>query len=143
MTETPGEEYPELYREGVRLFNEQEFFACHDTLEELWTDTSGPERAFYQGLIQASVALFHFGEGNLGGARKMYESARGYLRPYQPRFQGLDVERFLADLRHCFQDLLAAPAGSYPAHVRLEPQRIPRIELRAHSETGPGAADHV
>ena len=95
----------------------------------MWTDTPGPERAFYQGLIQASVALFHFGEGNLGGARKLYESARGYLGPYRPRFQGLDVERFLGDLRHCFESLLAAPAGRYPAHVRLEPERIPRLDL--------------
>ncbi|HUG93120.1 MAG TPA: DUF309 domain-containing protein [Planctomycetaceae bacterium] len=127
--ETPGEDYPELYREGLRLFNEQEFFACHDVLEELWTDTLGPEREFYQGLIQSSVALFHFGEGNLGGARRLYQSARRYLEPYRPRYMGIDLDRFLSGLGHCFEPLAEAPAGRYPMDVRLDAERIPRLEL--------------
>jgi uncharacterized protein len=135
MSESPPDGgYPRLYRLGVRLFNEQEFFACHDALEELWTDTLGPEREFYQGLIHAAVALFHFGEGNLGGARRMYGSARRYLEPYRPWHLGIDLERFLADLQCCFQDLLAAPAGAYPGHLRLTPERIPKIELAAAPE---------
>ena len=129
MNGTSGE-YHELYREGLRLFNEHEFFACHDVLEELWTETLGPEREFYQGLIQASVALFHFGEGNLGGARRLYESCTRYLEPYRPRYLGMDLERFLAEMRDCFAALVEAPAGAYPQNVRLEPEKIPRIELR-------------
>ena len=58
--------YPEKYVEGIRLFNEEEFFECHEVLEELWQETLGREKKFYQGLIQAAVALFHFGNENLG-----------------------------------------------------------------------------
>ncbi len=61
-------EYPEKYLEGIRLFNEEDFFECHEVLEELWSETLGAEKKFYQGLIQAAVALFHFGNENLGGA---------------------------------------------------------------------------
>ena len=68
------EEYPEQYREGLRLFNEEEFFDCHDALEELWSEATGPEKKFIQGLIQASIALFHFGNENFGGAKKLYRS---------------------------------------------------------------------
>jgi predicted metal-dependent hydrolase len=57
-------EYPEKYLEGIRLFNAEDFFECHDVLEELWSETLGEEKKFYQGLIQASVALFHFGNEN-------------------------------------------------------------------------------
>ncbi|MGB0742301.1 MAG: DUF309 domain-containing protein, partial [Planctomycetaceae bacterium] len=58
----------ERLAEGVKLFNEGEFFACHDVLEDLWTEQVCPERTFLQGLIQLAVALHHFEEGNLGGA---------------------------------------------------------------------------
>ncbi len=114
--------------EGVRLFNEQEFFACHDVLEDVWGETLGDDRAFYQGLIHAAVALFHFEGGNLGGARKMYESARRYLLPYGETHCGVDLETFLSDLRACFEPLLAA-TNEYPSDARLDPARIPTIPL--------------
>ncbi|MGH7129676.1 MAG: DUF309 domain-containing protein, partial [Planctomycetaceae bacterium] len=91
--------YDPRYLEGVRLFNEREFFECHDVLEVLWSDTLGEDREFYQGLIHAAVALFHFETGNFGGARKMSLSAGRYLEPYRPRHLGLDLEGFLSGLR--------------------------------------------
>lgn len=129
-------EFPSEYVEGVRLFNEREFFACHDVLEELWTDTLGPERSFYQGLIHAAVSLFHFEEGNLGGARKMYDSTRRYLEPYLPHYMGLDLERFLRDYRTCFQPLLDAGA-SYPGDVILDPDSLPQLLWKGERD------DHV
>ena len=124
-------EFDPRYLEGIRLFNDQEFFACHDVLEELWSETLGPERSFYQGLIHAAVALHHFETDNLGGARRMYDSTRRYLEPYAPAYLGLDVERFLREFRACFGELL--DAGSvYPAGVTLDPARVPRLD---HSST--------
>lgn len=121
-------EYPEKYREGVRLFNAQEFFECHEILEELWSETLGEQRKFYQGLIQAAVALFHFGNENLGGARKLYHSARGNLERYGTQNEGLDLEKFLASMKFCFQELIDA-SETYPAGVQLREERIPVIEL--------------
>ena len=121
-------ELPEQYLEGIRLFNAEEFFECHDVLEELWTEVVDEERKFYQGLIQAAVALFHFGNENLGGAMKLYRSSREKLEMYGPRFMGLDVDRFLADMETCFRELLDAGPG-YPAHVSLKDELLPRIEL--------------
>ena len=121
-------EYPEKYLEGIRLFNAEEFFDCHDVLEELWAETLGSEKKFYQGMIQASVALFHFGNENLGGARKLYESARRNLDPYAPFCLGLDLSKFLADMQHCFQELLEA-GDVYPQGVELRDERVPKISL--------------
>jgi len=128
-----SEEYPEQYLEGLRLFNAEEFFECHDVLEELWAETIGESKKFYQGLIQASIALFHFGNENLGGARKLYESSRKYLEPYAPHYEGIDVARFLADMEYCFQELLESH-DTYPAGVELQDERVPKIEMPAGTE---------
>jgi uncharacterized protein len=129
------DEYPEKYLEGIRLFNDQQFFECHEVLEELWSETIGAEKKFYQGLIQAAVALFHFGNENLGGARKVYESARANLEPYGPRFQGLNLHRFRSEMEYCFRDLLSA-GQTYPLGVELNEDRIPTIELDAGGGSG-------
>lgn len=114
------------FQEALRLFNAEEFFACHDVLEELWTDIIGPERQFLQGLIHAAVALFHFGEGNLGGARKMHDSAVEYLRAFLPAYAGIDLAKFLNEFDDCFAALLG-PRSSYPTGVSLDADLIPRI----------------
>ncbi len=119
---------PEQFLEGVRLFNDEEFYECHDVLEELWADSVSDEKKFLQGLIQASVALFHFGNENLGGARKLYGSAVKYMSPYGPVCMGIDVEKFLYDLTYCFQELLTA-GPDYPAHIELQDERVPKITL--------------
>ena len=78
------EPYDPLYLAGIEHFNVCDFFEAHETWEELWTDYSGPARKFYQGLIQVAVALHHFGNGNIRGAKKLYLSSSAYLEPYRP-----------------------------------------------------------
>jgi len=126
----PSMSFPDLYLEGLRLFNEEEFFECHEVLEELWTNIHDDSRKFYKGLIQASVSLFHFGNGNLGGARKVYLSSRKYLEAYGPEYQGLNLEKFLAEMAFCFEELTSSHE-TYPDHVVLRDERIPKIDLPA------------
>ncbi len=121
-------EFHKLYLEGIRLFNEEEFFESHDTLEELWSEIVGEEKKFYQGLIQAAVALFHFGNENFGGARKLFESSRKKLDMYRPHYLGVDLEKFLADFQYCFAELIDAGDQS-PRNVMLRDERVPKIEL--------------
>ena len=120
------------FLEGVRLFNEREFFASHDEWEEVWSETLGEDREFYQGLIHAAVALHHFEERNFTGARKMYESTRRYLLPYAPTHCGVDLETFLTALRDCFAPLLVS-SHDYPTDAALDSSRIPRIKLASTS----------
>jgi len=130
MLEEPPPPYPPLYLEGLRLFNEQDFFECHDVLEELWSDIVGDQRRFYQGLIQVAVALFHFGNGNLGGARKLYHSAQGYLQQYPSPYMGLDLQSLLNDLQACFQELLDA-GNQYPTDLLINESLIPCVDIPA------------
>ena len=95
--------------------------------EELWKDYQGPSRKFYQGLIQAAVALHHFGNGNIRGARKLYHSTRGYLEPYGPWHMGLDLESFLSQ----FAAVFYGGDGSqeeFPK-IDIDPETIPEIHL--------------
>ena len=112
--------------EGIRLFNEQEFYECHDVFEDFWSELVGPEKTFFHGLIHAAVCLFHFEGGNLGGARKMYGTCVAYLQTFEPEFCGVDVSRLLSDLEFCFEELLAAKNG-YPHGLTLTADRIPII----------------
>lgn len=120
------EEYPEQYREGLRLFNEEEFFECHDVLEELWSEIQGPEKKFIQGLIQASIALFHFGNENFGGAKKLYFSARKNLDPFDNEYMGILLQDFLRDFEACFRELLDN-TEDYPTTVTLQDELVPKI----------------
>jgi predicted metal-dependent hydrolase len=87
-------DYDPLYLQGVAYFNACEFFEAHEVWEDLWKSYTGDLRLFYKGLIQAAVALHHFGNGNIRGARKVYRSSRGYLDAYRPVCVGLDLEDF-------------------------------------------------
>lgn len=129
-----NETYPAQYLEGLRLFNAEDFFESHEVLEELWSETQDDRKKFYQGLIQAAVALLHFGNGNLGGAKKVYLSARAYLEPYRPLFEGLEVERFLDDLQHCFQELLD-DQERFPSGIELKDDRVPKISIPGGTNT--------
>lgn len=119
--------YERLYLKGIAAFNECDYYESHELWEELWTDYRGPSRKFYQGLIQAAVALYHFGNGNIRGARKLHGSARAYLEPYKPQHLGLDVEAFLAAFDSCLAEV-AASQDDFPA-IELDPELLPEIHL--------------
>jgi hypothetical protein len=127
------EEFPAQYLEGLRLFNAEEFFESHEVLEELWSETQDERKKFYQGLIQAAVALLHFGNGNLGGAKKVYISCRKYLEPYRPAYEGLDLSRFLEELQFCFQELIDNQE-TCPTGLALRDDRVPKIAVPGGSE---------
>ncbi len=116
-----------LYADGIRHFNACDFFEAHEVWEELWTEYRGPARRYYQGLIQAAVALHHFGNGNIRGARKVYLSSRSYLDDYQPAYLGLHLAEFLAQYERCFAEVLAS-SEEFPK-IAVDPELIPEIHL--------------
>ena len=121
-----------LYADGIRSFNDCDFFEAHETWEELWTEYRGPARRYFQGLIQAAVALHHFGNGNIRGARKVYVSSRSYLDDFRPAYMGLDLEAFLNQYERCFAAVLAS-TEEFPK-IDIVPDSIPEIHLQEGSE---------
>ncbi len=120
-------EYDPRYLQGIEHFNKCDFFEAHEVWEELWADYSGPSRKFYQGLIQVAVCLHHFGNGNIRGAKKLYFGCRGYLEPYLPRHEGLDLQKLLAELEACCREILESKEA-FP-QIEIVPDLIPEIHL--------------
>jgi len=90
---------PERFEEGVQLFNRQEYYLCHDVIEEIWLEESSDQRLFLQGIIQSAVAFYHFQNGKLGASRSMLGLAIEKLDGYDGPGGGLDLPALLEDLR--------------------------------------------
>ncbi len=101
------------------LFNRGLYLAAHEVLDDLWEQTQGPDADFFKGLIQASIALHHFQEGNLEGARRLQRGHRQFLGKYLPQHLGVDVAALLEDMRRCMAPLLRQDtAVPFPEHDR-------------------------
>lgn len=81
----------EFLRKAIEEFNRQEFYACHDTLEEIWMDSIEPNKKFYQGILQISVACYHLSNGNWKGAVILLGEGLRKLGEYQPDYANIDV----------------------------------------------------
>ena len=84
---------------GIDLFNQREFYDCHDTIEEIWLVESSDRQPFLQGLIQAAVAFHHYEHGKWGAARSMMQMAIDKLSPYPDTCEGLQIAALLVSLQ--------------------------------------------
>jgi uncharacterized protein len=123
----PDETYDPRYLQGIEHFNVCDFFEAHEVWEELWTDYRGPDRKFYQGLIQVAVCLHHFGNGNTRGAKKLYVSSVGYLQEYHPHHLGLDLAKLFREFEACLKPVMESP-DEFPK-IDIAPDLIPEIHL--------------
>jgi predicted metal-dependent hydrolase len=121
-----AESYDPRYLEGIRWFNQREFFQAHEAWEGLWMKDRSPSREFYQGLIQVAVCLHHFRRGNTRGARKLYHTSRAYLNGYRPKYLGLDLDALSDAMQACCQALIASE--EYFPTAKLDPDLIPRLQ---------------
>jgi predicted metal-dependent hydrolase len=124
----PPHPFDPRYLEGIEHFNKCDFFEAHEVWEDLWKDTEGPPRLFYKGLIHVAVCLHHFGNGNIRGAKKLYHSSRGYLDAYRPQYEGLNVDKLLAEMEVCCREILDSEE-EFPK-IEVVPDLIPEIHLR-------------
>ena len=98
------------YRRGIQLFNQRHFFDAHEIWEDVWRESSGAEKKFLQGLIQAAVAFHHYSTGNLRGACSLMERARKNLVEYPGEFAGIRVAFLCASLAGWRESLTSGKA---------------------------------
>ena len=137
-TATP---YDPRYLAGIVLFNRGEFFEAHEVWESLWMESYGPERPFYQGLIQAAVGLCHFCNGNQRGAVKLFHSSRAYMAKYGSPYLGLDSAAFWARMERCFAPVLACPDPD--RDLRPDEALVPTITLDPPPRCWPDPAEFL
>jgi predicted metal-dependent hydrolase len=139
MDQRTTEAYDPRYLGGILFFNDRDFFEAHEVWEDLWLNTAGPERKFFQGLIQAAVALYHFGNSNLRGALKLYHSSRDYLKTFEPAYLGLDLLGFAKQMERCFAEALATTEPD--RRLQRPDDLIPAITLDPPPEHWPDPAE--
>lgn len=86
-----------VFEEAIAQFNSGDYYACHDTLEAIWNDSWQSDRAFYQGILQIAVGLYHLKSQNWHGAAILLGEGTSRLPAYLPDYQSIDVETLLID----------------------------------------------
>jgi predicted metal-dependent hydrolase len=111
------------FLKGIDEFNEELFFECHETLEEIWLEDHGEDRKFYQGLIQVAAGYFKLQQNVPAGALKLWRTGTEKLEPYRPAFLGIDVDALIDAVRDHLQELESVQPASLDG---LTPPKISR-----------------
>ena len=92
---------------GIEQFNQQDFYACHDTLEAVWLEAEPGDKRFYQGILQVAVGCYHLQNQNHAGAMILLGEGIHRLKHYRPDYQNIDVEALLQDSNRLLRTLQA------------------------------------
>jgi len=117
---------PELVYQGIRLFNQGQFFEAHEALETAWRAEPGKIRDLYQGILQVGVACLHMQRGNYEGANNLLIRGLERLPQFKEITLPINLEKLINDsqnLKQIVERVLQNPALHY------EPPTFPQIEF--------------
>jgi sugar phosphate isomerase/epimerase len=124
--------------EGIQLFNDGDYYECHEAIEHEWHAETGPIRRLYQGILQIGVGFLHARRGNHTGALLLLADGIEKTAEFGPVCLGIETGR------------LAAESQAALDHLRdLGPERlaefgfadVPRIQLVGEAANGDARAD--
>lgn len=96
--------YEPLYIDYLIYFNrDQDYFECHEVLEELWLERN--RDPLYKGLLQIAVGLYHYRNRNLRGGLMMLQSSLDLLESYSDIILGIHLGELKADVRSIVNEL--------------------------------------
>ncbi|MBO9999769.1 MAG: DUF309 domain-containing protein [Cyanobacteria bacterium SID2] len=126
--------FPEQFWQGVRQFNEGQFYACHDTLEAIWLESIDPNKTFFQGILQIAVGYYHLSNHNWRGSVVLLGEGTNRLRRYRPSYGDIDVDAIflsaletLQTLQEAGEERVAEFAEKYGLNGRDPVLPVPRI----------------
>lgn len=85
--------------EGLRCYQEQEFFDAHEHWEAVWLKCDEPGKTFLQALIQVTAAFHHLKRGNLTGTASLLRRALHRLDNFPAEYEGVAVEKLRVSIR--------------------------------------------
>lgn len=116
----------ERFERGIREFNAGDFYASHDTWEDVWMDVRGSERPFFQGMIQVAVGFYHLTCGNYAGAEHLLTRGIRKLEAYSPGHRGFDTECLVGEAESTLAEVLEVRAGKRKSYCSEIAPRIRR-----------------
>jgi hypothetical protein len=81
----------EALAEGVRLFNEERFWECHEALEQAWHVSKGVERDAIQAIILTAAAFVHYQKGEDEICMSILRRARTKMTPAEA-YEKIDLK---------------------------------------------------
>lgn len=117
LQETCEQPLADLAQKGIEMFNEGQFYKCHDYLEEAWMADETPGRNLYRGILQVGIAYFQIDRGNYRGALKMLLRVRQWLEPLPDVCRGVNVARLREDVENV-----------HAAVLELGPEQLEEID---------------
>ena len=123
------------FKQGIKEFNQQQFYACHDTLEAIWVDAEEADKRFYQGILQVAVGCYHLSNDNLRGAIILLGEAVRRLCDYQPDYEGVNVELLLKQASKLLQALQQLPPEQTTEFFRQLQQKTSGAEMEPSTST--------
>lgn len=95
---TFGPEHLKKMKLGIEQFNDQLYWECHESLEDIWIeDKQDAARNVYWAVIQVAAACIHYRDDNIVGARGMIAKAK-------EKFKRCRDQHILTDLAFKFLD---------------------------------------
>ena len=119
------------FKQGIKEFNQQRFYACHDTLEAIWVDADEVDKRFYQGVLQVAVGCYHLSNDNLRGAIILLGEAVRRLCDYQPSYEGVNVRLLLEQASELLQALQQLPPEQTTEFFQQLQQKALGAEIEA------------
>jgi predicted metal-dependent hydrolase len=125
-----------FYRAFFRCWNEQDYYAAHDVLEQLWLKTDSSDADFFKGLIQAAGAFVHLQKQfehprhakhgrRLAPAARLFQLAEKNLSKFGATHHRLDIAA-LCKLLGAYADQIVA--SDYKTNP-WSPQTAPKLKL--------------
>jgi hypothetical protein len=101
----------DVVRESAKLFNEQRYWECHETLEQIWRkEPKGEEKDVQQGIILAASSLVHYQKHEDEVCLGMIPRTLAKLEKWQNRmYYAIDIERLKENLEEISQSRVIRP----------------------------------
>lgn len=110
-----------LLLRGVEEFNHGHFFEAHELWEDLWNESVGEEKRFYQGLVQIAADYHKLSLAQHRGAYKLLERGQQTLAGLPLDDVDVDLAPLLATLGPLVQSLAT---GQIPTAVQAPTVRL-------------------
>lgn len=108
------------YHEFFKLFEEREYFECHEVLEEIWIEETQCSTKNHPAivLLQFSVALLHWKRGNFSGAQKVFSKSLEYLENSTSDLENLGIDS--SNLKEEIDEILVRIENGIPYSSMVE-----------------------
>lgn len=111
-------------RDGIRLFNQRQFFQSHEVWESYYQDCELEHKPFLEGLIRLAAAFRMFADlAEVKGAVRGIYQALIRFENYQPEFLQVRVKELCAEAE-------AWAKAAEPANATPSVTDIPKIHIQ-------------